>query len=69
MQCVQIMRLLRTANQSPVEIPAEAGMDEKYKVEERVKLRPRRLPKLDLKPMRKEDDLEYKQQLLEVYFY
>ncbi|KAL4285153.1 hypothetical protein GQ457_16G012780 [Hibiscus cannabinus] len=25
---------------------------------ERVKLRPRRLPKLDLKPMRKEDDLE-----------
>ncbi|KAK8621620.1 hypothetical protein V6N13_081053 [Hibiscus sabdariffa] len=27
---------------------------------------PRKLPKLDLKPMRKEDDLEYKQQLLEV---
>ncbi|KAL4346372.1 hypothetical protein GQ457_17G000050 [Hibiscus cannabinus] len=46
----------RASNQSPAEIPAEAGMDEKYKVEERVKLRPRRLPKLDLKPMRKEDD-------------
>ncbi|KAL4324021.1 hypothetical protein GQ457_11G027370 [Hibiscus cannabinus] len=59
----------RASNQSPVEIPAEAGLDEKYKVEEHVKLRPRRLPKLDLKPMRKEDDLEYKQQLLEVYFY
>ncbi|KAL4280026.1 hypothetical protein GQ457_03G018330 [Hibiscus cannabinus] len=37
--------------------------------EERVKLRPRRLPKLDLKPMRKEDDLEYKQQFLEAYIY
>ncbi|KAL4362705.1 hypothetical protein GQ457_04G016950 [Hibiscus cannabinus] len=45
----------RIANQSPTEIPAEAGLDKKYKVE------PRRLPKLDLKPMRKEDDLEYKQ--------
>ncbi|KAL4376531.1 hypothetical protein GQ457_02G025190 [Hibiscus cannabinus] len=59
----------RASNQSPAEIPAEAGLDEKYKVEERVKLRPRRLPKLDLKPMRKEDDLEYKQQLLEAYFH
>ncbi|KAL4379988.1 hypothetical protein GQ457_02G024110 [Hibiscus cannabinus] len=59
----------RASNQSPAEIPAEAGLDEKYKVEEHVKLRPRRLPKLDLKPMRKEDDLEYKQQLLEAYFY
>ncbi|KAL4278413.1 hypothetical protein GQ457_03G016950 [Hibiscus cannabinus] len=59
----------RASNQSPAEIPAEAGMNEKYKVEERVKLRPRRLPKLDLKPMPKEYDLEYKQQLLEVYFY
>ncbi|KAK8583948.1 hypothetical protein V6N12_068202 [Hibiscus sabdariffa] len=73
----------RTANQSPAEIPAEAGLDKKYKVEydwisiffrvflyrERVNLRPRKLPKLDLKPMRKEDDLEYKQQRLEVYFY
>ncbi|KAL4385830.1 hypothetical protein GQ457_15G019190 [Hibiscus cannabinus] len=53
----------RASNQSPAEIPAEAGLDEKYKVE------PRRLPKLDLKPMRKEDDLEYKQQLLEAYFH
>ncbi|KAK8978846.1 hypothetical protein V6N11_034754 [Hibiscus sabdariffa] len=33
---------------------------------ERVNLRPRKLPKLDLKPMRKEDELEYKQQLLEI---
>ncbi|KAL4312105.1 hypothetical protein GQ457_01G019490 [Hibiscus cannabinus] len=48
------------SNQSPAETPAEAGLDKKYKVE------PRRLPKLDLKPIRKEDDLEYKQQLLEV---
>ncbi|KAL4366466.1 hypothetical protein GQ457_05G027400 [Hibiscus cannabinus] len=55
--------LVRTANQSPAEIPAEAGMEKKYKVE------PRRLPKLDLKPMRKEDDLEYKKQLLEAYIY
>ncbi|KAK8686147.1 hypothetical protein V6N13_125174 [Hibiscus sabdariffa] len=37
--------------------------------QERVNLMPRKLPKLDLKPMRKEDNLEYKQQLLEVYFY
>ncbi|KAL4362188.1 hypothetical protein GQ457_04G021770 [Hibiscus cannabinus] len=73
----------RASNQSPAEIPAEAGMDKKYKVEcnwigiffrvymyrERVKLRSRRLPKLDLKPMRKEDDLEYKQQFLKFYFY
>ncbi|KAL4368919.1 hypothetical protein GQ457_05G023590 [Hibiscus cannabinus] len=59
----------RIVNQSPAEILADASMDEKYKLEERVKLRPRRLPKLDLKPMRKEDDLEYKKHLLEVYFY
>ncbi|KAL4383768.1 hypothetical protein GQ457_15G019050 [Hibiscus cannabinus] len=53
----------RASNQSPTEIPAEAGMDEKYKVG------PGRLPKLDLKPMRKEDDLEYKKQLLKAYIY
>ncbi|KAL4377144.1 hypothetical protein GQ457_02G024410 [Hibiscus cannabinus] len=53
----------RTANQSPTKIPAEAGLHKKYKLE------PRRLPKLDLKPKRKEDDLEYKQQLLEAYIY
>ncbi|KAK8652448.1 hypothetical protein V6N13_126480 [Hibiscus sabdariffa] len=46
----------------PRSLPRQA-LDKKYK------LRPRRLPKLDLKPMRKEDVLEYKQQLLEVYFY
>ncbi|KAK8986082.1 hypothetical protein V6N11_082366 [Hibiscus sabdariffa] len=31
----------------------------RYLPRERVKLRPRRLPKLDLKPMRKEDDLDF----------
>ncbi|KAK8652445.1 hypothetical protein V6N13_126477 [Hibiscus sabdariffa] len=43
----------------PRSLPRQA-LDKKYK------LRPRRLPKLDLKPIRKEDDLEYKQQLLEL---
>ncbi|KAK8571396.1 hypothetical protein V6N13_103522 [Hibiscus sabdariffa] len=72
----------RALNQSPDEISAEAGMDEKYKVEcdwigiffqiflyrERVNQRSRSLSNPYPKPMRKEDDLECKKDLLEVYF-
>ncbi|KAK8571395.1 hypothetical protein V6N13_103521 [Hibiscus sabdariffa] len=70
------------SNQSPDEIPTEAGMDEKYKVEcdwigiffqillyrEHVNPRWGSLSNPYPKPMRKEDDLKCKKNLLEVYF-